>query len=86
MSTVVDKAIRAGKFPESRRAFYERAYARDPEGHEAGDRGDDRRSGPGQARGRLCRRRRAGQRGPIESSAGLPLRPHPMGGYYVERP
>jgi hypothetical protein len=29
---VIDEAIRAGKFPESRRGAYERAMARDPRG------------------------------------------------------
>ncbi len=88
MSAVVDKAIQAGKFSESRRAYYERAFAWDPEGTErvieamTAVPGLDKLAASvsgGSGREQV-------QRGRIESSAGLPLRPHPLGGYYVERP
>jgi hypothetical protein len=81
MSTVVDKAIQAGKFPESRRAYYEREMARDP----AGTKRLIASLEPGLPPGaRLPKAKPEVQRGPIRSSAGLPLRPHPMGGYYVD--
>ena len=83
MSTVIDKAISAGKFPESRRAYYEDRLVRDPEG--------TRRliasleAVPEVTKGKpLAGRARSGERGIIQSSAGLPLRPHPRGGYYVD--
>jgi len=81
MSEVVSKAIAAGKFTEKRRAFWEQEMRRDPKGTE-----DLIASlAPGLPPGaRLPESRPAVQRGPIKSSAGLPLRPHPQGGYYVD--
>jgi hypothetical protein len=81
MSTVVDKAIEAGAFPESRRGFWEQQMTRDPEGTKR----LIASLAPGLPPGsELPEPKREVQRGPIKSSAGLPLRPHPMGGYFVD--
>jgi hypothetical protein len=81
LSTVIDKAIEAGKFSEARRAHWEAALARDPQRTtqviEAMTAVPDLSKLPATSR----RQRSA----PITSSAGLPLVPHPMGGYVVDR-
>jgi hypothetical protein len=81
MSTVVDSAIRAGKFPEARRAYWEKEMARDPEGTERLIASLEPGLPPG---ARLPKAKPVVQRGPIRSSAGLPLLSHPLGGYYVD--
>ena len=80
MSSVVEQAILVGKFPESRRAHYERLYTRDPAGTKRLI--ATLEPVPGL---KAPARRASSPRGIIRSSAGLPLRPHPRGGYYVER-
>jgi hypothetical protein len=85
LSTVIDQAIRDGKFPEARRAHYERLYARNAKATrrliEAMTAVPELNRLSHVAGPPL----RGAQIAPITSSAGLPLRPHPMGGYYVER-
>jgi hypothetical protein len=81
MTNDIDSAIEAGKFPESRRAYYEREMARDPEGTKRLIASLEPGLPPGS---KLLQRKPEVRRGPIKSSAGLPLRPHPMGGYYVD--
>jgi hypothetical protein len=87
MNAVIDAAIKAGKFPASRRKFYEDLMASDPKSTERliaslqAVPGVERFAASAASGERVLR-------GPIKSSAGIPLRPHPMGGYYmnVERP
>ena len=77
---LIKDAIRAERIPPEREGHYRRLFARDPERTK-----------------RLLARlepvpglasmepQPANSRGPIASSAGLPVTPHPSGGYYVER-
>src|SRR5262245_11761592 len=80
MTDVIEAAIKAGKIPESRRGFYERELARAP----VRTTRLLAKLAPGLPPGSKIGRQEEVQRGPITSSAGLPLRPHPLGGYYVD--
>jgi hypothetical protein len=76
--SVIDEAIAAGKFPESRRRHYERLLARDPERTR-------RLIASLQPVPGLDALATEPRRGPIASDAGRALIPHPFGGYVVER-
>ena len=83
MNAVIEAAIKAGKFPASRRKFWEECMAQDPESTK-------RVIASLQAVPNLKRIAALAasgddvQRGPIKSIAGVPVRPHPLGGYIAD--
>ena len=76
--SLVDEAIGAGKVPENRREYYERLFARDPEG-------TTRLIAALQATPELLSRDVA-PRGPIRSDAGRRVVAAKLGGYVFEEP
>jgi hypothetical protein len=85
LTTIIDQAIRDGKFLEARRAHYERLYARNAEATKRLIEAMTGVPGLNQLSGVAAPPLRGRQLAPITSSAGLPLAPHPLGGYVVVR-